>query len=200
MVPANNDTSTLMAKITIRGMVPLSLDVIAKRCSDIFAFPHSESYCLVLSRDANATIQRIERRCYSLTQTESYRPQRQLAGREEVLWERYPSLALVGLFWNFITSYTLALLVHLDWNEFRYQEVLAVAEQQIEISRLVRLQQCGNSGNVVSSCAPTSKNSSSSSAIVAIRVVVGQATGVGTAGDDGETSKEPDDHSSNGGV
>ncbi|GJU85497.1 hypothetical protein Tco_1293043, partial [Tanacetum coccineum] len=38
-----------------------------------------------------------------------------------------------------------------------------------------------------SRCAPTSKNSSSSSAIVVVGVVVGQATEVGTAGDDGET-------------
>ncbi|GKD71504.1 hypothetical protein Tco_1325594, partial [Tanacetum coccineum] len=50
------------------------------------------------------------------------------------------------------------------------------------------------------SCAPTSKNSSSSTDIVAAEVVTGEAIGVGTTGDDGETSKEPYDHSSEGGV
>ncbi|GKG25105.1 hypothetical protein Tco_0395733, partial [Tanacetum coccineum] len=49
-------------------------------------------------------------------------------------------------------------------------------------------------------CAPTSKNSSSSNAMLAARVVTGKATGDGTVRDAGETCKETDDHSGDAGV
>nr|GEV54858.1 hypothetical protein [Tanacetum cinerariifolium] len=51
-----------------------------------------------------------------------------------------------------------------------------------------------------SSRASTSKNSSSPTTIVAAGAVTSEATGVGTARDDGQTGKEPDDHSGEGGV
>nr|GEZ98316.1 hypothetical protein [Tanacetum cinerariifolium] len=55
---------------------------------------------------------------------------------------------------------------------------------------------CDLRTNVLSSSyAPTSKSSSSPTAIVVARVVTGEATKIGSARDDGETGKEPDNHS-----
>ncbi|GJR01841.1 reverse transcriptase domain-containing protein [Tanacetum coccineum] len=51
-----------------------------------------------------------------------------------------------------------------------------------------------------SSCAPTSRNSPLSTAISATGAITGEATGVGTVRDDGETGKELDDHSGDGGT
>ncbi|GKE26370.1 hypothetical protein Tco_1441754 [Tanacetum coccineum] len=53
--------------------------------------------------------------------------------------------------------------------------------------------------DLVSNYAPTSKNGSSSTDMVAVRVATGEAKGDGTNGDDGEIGKEPYDHSGYGG-
>ncbi|GJZ97759.1 hypothetical protein Tco_0670212 [Tanacetum coccineum] len=58
-----------------------------------------------------------------------------------------------------------------------------------------------SSGEIAcSSCAPTYKNSYSPTAIVAAGAVTGESTRVGTAGVDGETGKEPDNHLGEGGI